>query len=439
MSLEVIYLDEMKEARTFTKTIPVLWKAFAKWEQDQLFRKKAIKELEVQDVRKMKRKASQIVEEILEKWEKDTSLTTVVETIAKEEKIAPWNVLKSIKSLSSILKEQGTLEEEQKQSLMTLQAKVEQANPPKYNYTQQEQYWSYQIAEETITRFLKAQPKLLSDFYKESNCRSEVFLTCVAIIENKNPRLFEEYCKAIKAKKEKTNETISKNEKNTKKEKVLAQMEELRNASKEEITVKLMADPSYVSAFCNLFGLKESEFHCYVGSNVDRLREIVEVDFVKKKEIIHTYMSALKKEVLHVANMMYQKLLEEKNKKSSEILPFDLYDYAKNGTIEIKDLSTTAGKAKVPNAEKVIRCYMNKHASIFFPIEERRLAGYGNSGYMNCDDYIIQFTRDEFKRALQDIRENNLPTYRGVLFGAILKQKELSQGQPKVHVKRESN
>ena len=106
----------------------------------------------------------------------------------------------------------------------------------------------------------------------------------------------------------------------------------------------------------------------------------------------------------------------------SYILLVDLYHYYLENSIPIEELEYIAKELKEQDKNTIQQYIMSNY---------KMLKGYGKKELdivkdrkiLTCDNTTINFTREELDNALEDIEANNLPLYKGILYGAIKEQK----------------
>ena len=75
--------------------------------------------------------------------------------------------------------------------------------------------------------------------------------------------------------------------------------------------------------------------------------------------------------------------------------------------------------------------YVEKLSSLFVYLDEKSLNKIKLEGNMFCLSENINFTRDLFVKALEDIEDKGMPLLKGVLFGSIKRQVELEKNKIK--------
>ena len=77
--------------------------------------------------------------------------------------------------------------------------------------------------------------------------------------------------------------------------------------------------------------------------------------------------------------------------------------------------------------------YVEKLSSLFVYLDEKSLNKIKLEGNMFCLSENINFTRDLFVKALEDIEDKGMPLLKGVLFTSIKRQADIKNSKIKIN------
>ncbi|HIT10534.1 MAG TPA: hypothetical protein IAC24_02940 [Candidatus Onthousia faecigallinarum] len=415
--------EQVKACGTFEESVPVLWKLYSTIDRELELKKAVILHLEKLNYAEMKKKSKRLVVEIKKAIKESQSLTKVLNNISKQEQIAPWNVQKSI----SVLSNSKNISEEVRQSLGELKAQLAAMEQPRYSFFDQDRYWSYRLAEATVSLFLKVQPMNATPFCKKYGISLQTFHSLTSVVENQDEELYAAFKASEKQRMTAKLNRGANSHRKTHDQQINDKIEKLKGLTDQETFEIMTTDPTYFYPYCKLHNLNEAELRFYMDGKGNNLQTFLTLNDEQKKEALDSYLQKLKQEVSMVAEGMSQKMMEEKRKPKSEIVPFDIYSFTKNSCIPLGRLEPITTLVGTREEREIIHDFKEKHLGLFCKAKERQLLVYRQSDCMICEGYMIDYTKKEFELALQDMKDHHLPNCYGVLFGAIMNQKRLSQ------------
>ena len=123
----------------------------------------------------------------------------------------------------------------------------------------------------------------------------------------------------------------------------------------------MTTDPTYFYPYCKLHNLNEAELRFYMDGKGNNLQTFLTLNDEQKKEALDSYLQKLKQEVSMVAERMSQKMMEEKRKPKSEIVPFDIYSFTKNSCIPLGRLEPITTLVGTREEREIIHDFKEKH------------------------------------------------------------------------------
>lgn len=150
---------------------------------------------------------------------------------------------------------------------------------------------------------------------------------------------------------------------------------------------------------------------------------IVEFSNAKDKEAITEIYNKYKEEYLLLVNNTIREIKSSLSSKE----PINLYEYYLNNNIPFNELSTLAREIKTTNREVISDYYNTNMHNVFAIFNQRNINLLKTTGIITCKQDTVHFTRKTLEAALEDINENNMPLYKGVIHGALKHQNNLKQ------------
>ena len=134
---------------------------------------------------------------------------------------------------------------------------------------------------------------------------------------------------------------------------------------------------------------------------------------------------------------MYRKVIEEVIRdikllsKNDFKSPLDLYKYYSNN-YNLLYLAKIAKELPDLKNNTLLLSYVEKLSSLFVYLDEKSLNKIKLEGNMFCLSENINFTRDLFVKALEDIEDKGMPLLKGVLFTSIKRQVDIKNSKIKI-------
>lgn len=105
--------------------------------------------------------------------------------------------------------------------------------------------------------------------------------------------------------------------------------------------------------------------------------------------------------------------------------PFNLYNYYINTGFDFRKLASFALSFKNIKGRKLILQYFERFQDIFYNADDRYINSLKQRYIISCANESIGFTNNDLTKALEDIKDKDLPTQKSVLYYAIKRQIEL--------------
>ena len=134
---------------------------------------------------------------------------------------------------------------------------------------------------------------------------------------------------------------------------------------------------------------------------------------------------------------MYRKVIEEVIRdikllsKNDFKSPLDLYKYYSNN-YNLLYLAKIAKELPDLKNNTLLLSYVEKLSSLFVYLDEKSLNKIKLEGNMFCLSENINFTRDLFVKALEDMEDKGMPLLKGVLFTSIKRQVDIKNSKIKI-------
>ena len=250
------------------------------------------------------------------------------------------------------------------------------------------------------------------EFQKITDCPRRWFNTALDILEVKDNPMYYKY---QKRKREKfiAKRKISDKIKYQRKEETL--VANVTNLSKDDIAELLKEKNS----------IELKKFGSLNNFNTHLIVAINEVDpnflneFLNDASIYFVYEEQYKNFVKKVIDEI-KEANATNNKK-----PINLYDYYLMANMSIERLASIAKTFNDVKDKWLLEKYLEKNESILELVDDKKLRVFLQTNYITCGNDTVSFTNSEFKKALIDINEKNMPLTKGTIYGAIKHQKEL--------------
>ena len=284
------------------------------------------------------------------------------------------------------------------------------------SHTLKEMDTDYVIAKTTLNMFLSYGAIELKEFRSKTNCTNSAFDNALNILKNRNHPLYLQYID-IKEKKYKERVASRREIKDDEfQEKRRKMIEKITSASGKEICEILSDINKYhneYAIFCEVYDLNKFFLTKLIRRFPKTILELTS-DLSNLKNVYNEYKTKYL--------LLIDKVIEEIKEAKLTGVPFDLYHYYLENSIPIEELEYIAKELKEQDKNTIQQYIMSNY---------KMLKGYGKKELdivkdrkiLTCDNTTINFTREELDNALKDIEANNLPLYKGILYGAIKEQK----------------
>ena len=278
--------------------------------------------------------------------------------------------------------------------------------------TLKEQNIDYSIAKKTIKIYIASSIDNIKNFVKLTSCSRKWLYTATEILEVKKHPLYYEFLK-MKEEKYLAKREISDKEKYYKIDQKLT--EKVTNLSEEDI----------IQLF-NRKNKKELKKFCLLNNiNITLITTLTIVEpnflneFIKDFSIYFVYEEQYK----NIIRKVIEEIKEANSPKSKD--GFDLYKYYLKTSLSLERLSSIALTFNDIEDKTIIRKYIEKNGNLLEIIDERRLKSLSQTNHITNGNDTILFTKNEIKKAINDINAQNMPLNKGTIYGAIKHQKEL--------------
>ena len=284
------------------------------------------------------------------------------------------------------------------------------------SHTLKEMDTDYVIAKTTLNMFLSYGAIELKEFRSKTNCTNSAFDNALNILKNRNHPLYLQYID-IKEKKYKERVASRREIKDDEfQEKRRKMIEKITSANGKEICEILSNINKYhneYAIFCEVYDLNKFFLTKLIRRFPKTILELTS-DLSNLKNVYNEYKTKYL--------LLIDKVIEEIKEAKLTGVPFDLYHYYLENSIPIEELEYIAKELKEQDKNTIQQYIMSNY---------KMLKGYGKKELdivkdrkiLTCDNTTINFTREELDNALKDIEANNLPLYKGILYGAIKEQK----------------
>ncbi len=284
------------------------------------------------------------------------------------------------------------------------------------SHTLKEMDTDYVIAKTTLNMFLSYGAIELKEFRSKTNCTTSSFDNALNILKTRNHPLYLQY---IDIKEKKHNDRINSRREikdDEFQEKRRKMIEKITSASGKEICEILSDINKYhneYAIFCEVYDLNKFFLTKLIRRFPKTILELTS-DLSNLKNVYNEYKTKYL--------LLIDKVIEEIKEAKLTGVPFDLYHYYLENSIPIEELEYIAKELKEQDKNTIQQYIMSNY---------KMLKGYGKKELdivkdrkiLTCDNTTINFTREELDNALKDIEANNLPLYKGILYGAIKEQK----------------
>ena len=274
----------------------------------------------------------------------------------------------------------------------------------------------YVIAKTILNMFLSYGVIELKEFKRKTNCTNSAFDNALNILNNRNHPLYLQYID-IKEKKFKEKVAFRREIKEDAFQAERRKMiEKITSANGKEICDILSDINKYYNEyaiFCEVYDLNKFFLTKLIRRFPKTILELTS-DLSNLKNVYNEYKARYL--------LLIDKVIEEINEAKLTGVPFDLYHYYLENSIPIEELEYIAKELKEQDKDTIQQYIMSNY---------KLLKGYGKKEIdivrdrkiLTCDNATINFTNEELDNALEDIETNNLPLYKGILYGAIKEQK----------------
>ncbi len=102
--------------------------------------------------------------------------------------------------------------------------------------------------------------------------------------------------------------------------------------------------------------------------------------------------------------------------------PLNLYDYYTTTNFDFRSLARLALSFNDIKNNRLISQYINKFPDVFKNYDDNKTVSLKQIKIMSCCNDSIRFTDGDLNKALEDIKEKNLPKENAILYYAIKRQ-----------------
>lgn len=360
-------------------------------------------------------KKEEILKSIFNAYKNDISVYRDILRRSEEYDVCPFSILE----LLNLALKNSELDSEQLLVLKDIKNEVEhKILLPSTNILEERHYNEAKIA---VNMALSINAISNNDFKAKTDCNIYIYRDYVKILrEQKHPLYFEliERKKKI-AKEEEQKEKEEKSSLYKAKKELLSK--QIENATSNDITNILKSVKSNeFKFFCQTYNFNVFLMRSILEHNPT---SIVEFSNAKDKEAITEIYNKYKEEYLLLVNNTIREIKSSLSSKE----PINLYEYYLNNDIPFNELSTLAREIKTTNREVISDYYNTNMHNVFAIFNQRNINLLKTTGIITCKQDTVHFTRKTLEAALEDINENNMPLYKGVIHGALKHQNNLKQ------------
>ena len=274
----------------------------------------------------------------------------------------------------------------------------------------------YVIAKTILNMFLSYGVIELKEFRSKTNCTTSAFDNALNILNNRNHPLYLQYID-IKEKKFKEKVAFRREIKEDAFQAERRKMiEKITSANGKEICDILSDINKYhneYAIFCEVYDLNKFFLTKLIRRFPKTILELTS-DLSNLKNVYNEYKARYL--------LLIDKVIEEINEAKLTGVPFDLYHYYLENSIPIEELEYIAKELKEQDKD-IIQQYIMSNYKLLKGYGKKEIDIVRDRKILTCDNATINFTREELDNALEDIETNNLPLYKGVVYGAIKEQK----------------
>lgn len=274
----------------------------------------------------------------------------------------------------------------------------------------------YVIAKTILNMFLSYGVIELKEFRSKTNCTTSAFDNALNILNNRNHPLYLQYID-IKEKKFKEKVAFRREIKEDAFQAERRKMiEKITSANGKEICDILSDINNYhneYAIFCEVYDLNKFFLTKLIRRFPKTILELTS-DLSNLKNVYNEYKARYL--------LLIDKVIEEINEAKLTGVPFDLYHYYLENSIPIEELEYIAKELKEQDKD-IIQQYIMSNYKLLKGYGKKEIDIVRDRKILTCDNATINFTREELDNALEDIETNNLPLYKGILYGAIKEQK----------------
>lgn len=102
--------------------------------------------------------------------------------------------------------------------------------------------------------------------------------------------------------------------------------------------------------------------------------------------------------------------------------PLNLYDYYTTTNFDFRSLARLALSFNDIKNNRLISQYINKFPDVFKNYDDNKTVSLKQIKILSCCNDSIRFTDGDLNKALEDIKEKNLPKENAILYYAIKRQ-----------------
>ncbi len=271
-------------------------------------------------------------------------------------------------------------------------------------------------AKTAIKLFIDNNVYNIKKIYAEFNCKTEEYNKYLSILKAKNHSLYFLFKKLQKEHNDKSTLEYKIKFYDKNREIKLKTIESVSKLNSKEI-LEILSNPhskEFIN-FCLYYKLDSRVLIQLLNDN-NTLKEELSNNKEHITDIYNIYLSKYKD---IVKELIYEiKILSTDGFKE----PIDLYHYYTNTNYDLAALSRLALTFTDIKNTKLLSIYIERNPSLFKGIVQKEMDGYKQRGIISCSKDSVSFTKEELNKAIEDIKVNNLPMIKGVLYGAIKRQ-----------------
>lgn len=263
----------------------------------------------------------------------------------------------------------------------------------------EEQELDYAIAKEIMTIFLNTDANSYLEFSKVTKCSNRRFRKTIEILRERNHPL---YLKYLKRKEEGQQQQVLKNKRNMLMEDIFDNL-----TPYQFFSIIKNGDSNEYRFLCKKYHIK-----LYVLTKLVSVYPFVAINVAFNPMTYFEYENYLNNLVKDVA-------LEIKDVVDGKKNNFSLFNYYSNTKISLYILYTISIYLDNNDYRHIIGNFYREHKYSFSSLTENHLKVLRSTGIISFGLDTVEFSREEFDKALKLIDDKNMPRCKGLLFEII--------------------